>query len=62
MTGLEQMNILMVLDFYCQIAFQRVVSIYKDKAVHFFQGLCLKLVKRNKILCGARGPDNVYKS
>lgn len=58
---LRQMNIFMVLDFYCQIAFQGgYISLQGRGSQFFFQGLFLKLLKRNQILDGARDPDNVW--
>lgn len=56
---LRQMNIFMVLDFYGQTAFQGGRISLQGRGSPFFQGLFLRILKRNKILYGARGPDNV---
>ena len=52
-------RLLWFLTFIARLLSKGAVSIYKFKAVHFFQGLFLKLLKRNKILYGAGGPENV---
>lgn len=58
--GLKQMKIFMeFLTFIAKLLSKGALSVYKDKSVHFFQGLFLKLLKRNKILYGAGGPENV---